>query len=214
MPNSRNNDATLPANPSLKDINQYKKRLNWGDTPPFYHLISQSISEAEYVLEHGFDSAIKRLIDQRNWNFNAPTMHSDNPKPRLALTHLFTERGFEIHAFAFEEDTPVNSFSQSNPKMEFIRWDPATMHLLVRINQLHKFIAFYFRNGDKADKALILHAHKIVHAIIEFLKQELNIVSCNGVSIKDFYLSCEKGLEDSDYETTMTSLLLQQPNKE
>ena len=64
-------------------------------------------------------------------------------------------------------------------------WDPHSMKSLLRINQLHKFIGFYFENGDVADKALILHAQGIAQNR-GFLQKELNITSVDGVSIKDF----------------------------
>jgi hypothetical protein len=53
-----NNKALLPSNPTLKDINWYKKQINWGELPPFYHLIASSVSESEVILEHGFDNAV------------------------------------------------------------------------------------------------------------------------------------------------------------
>ena len=34
--------------------------------------------------------------------------------------------------------------------------------------------------GDEADKALILHSHKVVHKIIAFLQTQLNIVKVDG----------------------------------
>ena len=56
----------LPENPSLKDINAFKKQINWGELPAFYHLVAQSLGESEGLLSHGFDNAAKRIIDQRN----------------------------------------------------------------------------------------------------------------------------------------------------
>jgi hypothetical protein len=64
------NKAHLPSNPTLKEINWYKKQINWGELPPFYHLVASSVSEAEGVLEHGFDNAVKQLINRRNWNLD------------------------------------------------------------------------------------------------------------------------------------------------
>ena len=37
MPNSHNK-AQLPSNPTLKEINWFKKQINWGELPHFYHL--------------------------------------------------------------------------------------------------------------------------------------------------------------------------------
>ena len=57
---------------------------------------------------------------------------------------------------------------------------------------LSTFIGFYLDQGDEADKALILHSHKVVHKIIAFLQTQLNIVKVDGVTIKSFYQLCEK----------------------
>ncbi|QFU06517.1 hypothetical protein FIU82_16130 (plasmid) [Pseudoalteromonas sp. THAF3] len=193
------NKARLPANPTLKEINWYKKQLNWGELPPFYHMVSQSLSESENLLEHGFDTAIKRLLDKRNWNLKTlggqedhnGIIHCDN-KPRIGLHQSFTERGFELSAYAYAGDEKIRHYVRDNAKMEFDVWDPATMEHVIRIGQLHKFIAFFFDNGDDADKALIIHAHKVVHDTVELLRRELNVQAYNGVSIKEFYKMCEK----------------------
>ena len=50
MPGTHNK-AQLPSNPTLKEINWYKKQINWGELPPFYHLVASSVSEAEGILE-------------------------------------------------------------------------------------------------------------------------------------------------------------------
>ena len=105
------NRIQLPDNPSLKDINRYKKQLNWGELPPFYHLVAQSLGESEGLLTHGFDNAIKKIIDKRNWNIQllggfidqSNIIHCDN-KPRLALYQVFTDRGFELHAIPYAKD--------------------------------------------------------------------------------------------------------------
>ncbi|SJN47684.1 hypothetical protein CZ797_15205 [Pseudoalteromonas sp. JB197] len=34
MPGTHNK-AQLPSNPTLKEINWYKKQINWGELPPF-----------------------------------------------------------------------------------------------------------------------------------------------------------------------------------
>ena len=64
------NKAHIPSNPTLKEINWFKKQINWGELPPFYHLIASSVSESEGILNHGFDNAVKHLIDKRNWNLD------------------------------------------------------------------------------------------------------------------------------------------------
>jgi hypothetical protein len=210
-----NNKALLPSNPTLKDINWYKKQINWGELPPFYHLIASSVSESEGILEHGFDNAVKRLIDKRNWNLDLLGGHEDSlgeihceNKPRVALHQIFTDRGFELWALPYAKDVTIDQYIKDNRFMEFKVWDPVTMRSLIRINQLHKFIGFYFDRGDTADKALILHAHKTVHKIITFLQRELNVVKLDGVTIKDFYQLCEKDSRACSDEIDIARIML------
>ncbi|WMN60417.1 hypothetical protein NI389_03115 [Pseudoalteromonas xiamenensis] len=210
-----NSKAQLPANPTLKEINWFKKQINWGELPPFYHMVASSVSESEGVLHHGFDNAVKRIIDKRNWNIQLlggfeddhGLIHCDS-KPRLGLHQSFTDRGFELWAFPYAKDIQIDTYVKDNRLMEFSIWDPHTMKNILRINQLHKFIAFYFERGDIADKALILHAHKVVHKIIAFLTRELNIVKVDGVSIKDFYQLCEKDARACGDEVDLARLML------
>lgn len=216
------NKAQLPSNPTLKEINWYKKQINWGELPPFYHLVASSVSESEGILEHGFDNAVKRIIDKRNWNLDileghedaAGEIHCEN-KPRIALHQVFTDRGFELWALPYAKDVTIDKYVKDNRFMEFNEWDPVSMKSLIRINQLHKFIGFYFERGDKADKALILHAHKVVHKIISFLQRELNVVKLDGVTIKELYQLCERDSRACSDEIDIAKLMLgENHNKE
>ena len=212
-----NNKARLPENPTLKDINWYKKQLNWGELPPFYHLVASSVSESEGIFQHGFDNAITRLTDKRNWNLtllngyedDRGTIHSEK-KPRIAINQVFTDRGFELWAAPFAKDSPLETdiLIKDNKFLEFVTWDPHSMRNLMRFNQLHKFIAFYFDRGDLADKSLILHAHKVVHKIINYLKKEMNVVKVDGVSIKEFYQLCEKDSRMCSDEIDLAQIML------
>lgn len=189
----------LPRKPTLKDINLFKKSLNWGELPPFYHMVAQSLGESEGLLTHGFDTALKRIVDKRNWNVELlggyidqeGTIHCEG-KPRLAVYQVFTERGFELHAFPYAKSKEIDQYVRENRLMEFRTWDPHNMKILLRINQLHKFIDFYFQRGDEADKALIIHAFKTVNQVLTFLKQRLDIKKIDGVSIRQYYDMQEK----------------------
>lgn len=210
----QNKKNELPKNPTLKDINWFKKQLNWGELPPFYHLVAASVGEAEGVFSHGFDNAIKRITDKRNWNLallggeelENGEIQCDNP-PRLALYQVFTERGFELFAFPYAKDKEIDQYVKENKLMEFKVWDPHAMRNVLRINQLHKYIQFYFQRGDEADKALILHSHKIVHKTIEFLKSELNIIKVSGVSIKEYYQKAERSADACQDELALAHLM-------
>lgn len=201
------NRHKLPANPSLKDINWFKKQINWGELPPFYHLVSQSLAESEGMLTHGFDNAVKKILDKRNWNLQllggyidaSFEIHCDN-KPRIALYQVFSERGFELHAIPYAKDQEVDQYVKNNRYMEFTVWDPLSMRLIMRVNQLHKFIDYYFEMGDDADFALILHAHRTVHKVIQFLQQHVNVVKVDGVTIKSYFDVQEKRLGQANLD--------------
>lgn len=204
----------LPKNPTLKDINWFKKQLNWGELPPFYHLVTASVSEAEGIFSHGFDNAIKRIIDKRNWNLgllggeelDSGEIICEKP-PRISLYQVFTERGFELLAFPYAKEKEIDQYVKDNKLMEFHVWDPHSMRNILRINQLHKYIQFYFQRGDEADKALILHSHKVVHKTIEYLKSELNVVKLSGVSIKDYYQKAERTAAACEDELALAQLM-------
>ncbi|OUL59608.1 hypothetical protein [Pseudoalteromonas ulvae] len=214
----QNSKAKLPVNPTLKEINWYKKQLNWGELPPFYHMVASSLAESEGILSHGFDNAVKRMIDKRNWHvelLGGTISHSGiidcEKKPRIALHQIFTDRGFELHAFPLVKDKQIDQYISDNKYMEFRIWDPYTMKIVLRINQLHKYMQFFFQRGDDADKALIIYSHKIVYKIIEFLKKELNVVSVKGVSIKEFYDLCEKERTVDQDDLALARLISPEP---
>lgn len=214
------NKAQLPANPTLKDINWYKKQINWGELPPFYHMVASSLGESEGILTHGFDTAVKRLLDKRNWNLpllggfedRSGQIFCDTP-PRIVLYQVFTERGFELQAFPLAKDKEIDQYVKGNKLMEFVVWDPHHMKLILRINQLHKFIEYYFQRGDDADKALIIHAHKVVTKVVEFLKKQLNVVKIDGVSIRQMYDLREKHAINGDADELLLAGLLS-PNQD
>lgn len=204
---NQSNRYKLPENPTLKDINWYKKQINWGELPPFYHMVAQSLGESEGIVTHGFDNAIKRIIDRRNWNLDRLGGHIDDhniihcpQKPKIALYQVFTERGFELHALPYARGKEIDQYIKNNNLMDFIVWDPLTMRMILRINQLHKFIAFYFEHGDQADFALILHAHKIVHQVINYMREHVEVTKVEGVSIRTFFETQEKRLAGVDQD--------------
>jgi hypothetical protein len=177
-------------------------------------MVAQSLGESEGVLTHGFDNAIKRIIDKRNWNLALLNGYIDSGniihcqhKPRLALYQVFTERGFELHAIPYAKDSEIDQYVKGNRLMEFHLWDPLNMRLILRVNQLHKFISFYFEHGDDADFALILHAHKAVNDVIGFLQQHVHITKVDGVSIRTFFEQQEKLLGQADADELQISAL-------
>lgn len=212
MDKSARQRQLLPPNPSLKDINAFKKQINWGELPAFYHLVAHSLGESEGLLSHGFDNAAKRIIDKRNWNLpllggyvdNANVIHCEK-KPRIALYQRFTSRGFELHALPYAKESEIDQYVKGNRLMEFLLWDPVSMRLILRINQLQQFISFYFEHGDDADFALIQHAHQTVDNIIMFLRQQVDVVKVDGVSIRSFYAEQKKAFGYADEDALQLS---------
>ncbi|NTS75972.1 hypothetical protein HR060_03750 [Catenovulum sp. SM1970] len=207
MSSSSINRPILPENPKLKDINRYKKQLNWGEMPAFYHLIASSVSEVENLNSMGFDNALKRILDKHNWNLDLLDGYIDgdnnvhtNKKPRIALYQLFTDRGFEIHCFPYAKDKEIDQFIKNHRLVEFNVWDPMTMKLLCRVNQLHKFITFTCTQGDKGDIALIEYTIELVEDLIGYLKTQVDIVKVDGVSIRQYYQEQQKRLDDDDLQ--------------
>lgn len=203
----------LPKNPTLKDINLLKKTINWGELPPFYHMVSQSLGESEGLLTHGFDTALKKIVDKRNWQVEVLGGHVDKDgtihcegKPRIAIYQVFTDRGFELHAYPYARNKEIDQYVKDNRLMEFRTWDPHSMKTLLRINQLHKFIDFYFQRGDDADKALIIYAFKSVNKVLNFLKRELDVVKVDGVSIRQYYDMQEKAMGNDPDAILMAGL--------
>ena len=131
-------------------------------------------------------------------------------KPRIAIHQVFTDRGFELWAVPYAKDKQLetDTLIKDNKFIEFNTWDPYSMRTLLRLNQLHKFIGFYFERGDVADKALILHSHKVVHKIIAYLKKEMNVIKVEGVSIKEFYQLCEKDSRICSDEVDLAQIML------
>jgi hypothetical protein len=86
---------SLAKTPNLKEINALKKKLNWGDVPAIYHLVTSSLSELDGILSHGFDSAYKTILDRNTWNLPALNGHRDldgnievKIKPKLIFRRL------------------------------------------------------------------------------------------------------------------------------
>lgn len=185
----------LPDEAEIKDINAFKKKINWGEIPAFFQLVGKSIADAEGFIHYGFDNAFKKIVDRKNWNYeklgipvNADrTMaeHALEPirRPKICLYHVFNKTGYELLAFPYVKSVLIDEFRENDPKLDFRRWDPSQMKVLVRIPELHKFIAFTLVNGDDADMALIIHAHNVVNRMISMLENEVDVHEIRGLSI-------------------------------
>lgn len=178
--------------PNLKEINAYKKKLNWGDIPAIYQLAANSISDLDGILSLGFDNPFKQLLNQSNWNqhiaVKGNTKKSGNAsiKPSISLYHHMTEQHYELHCYPMINNERVLQAQLNNPLCPFINWSPETMQVLFRLNSLIPFIVYTFQKGDKADYALIRYANQRVDELISLLEQSFDITRVNGYSILEF----------------------------
>ncbi|MCO4798049.1 MAG: hypothetical protein KC484_02460 [Colwelliaceae bacterium] len=185
--------SNLPDKPTLKDINAYKKKLNWGEVPSIYHMASSAIGELDGILTHGFDSAYKSILDPECWNLeclkgfkdSAGNIHVKN-KPVIELRHVFCSNNYELHCYPIVEGERVLVHLQDNPLCPFQNWQPETMQMLFRLNSIVPMIVFTFESGDKADMQLIRYAHNRIEALIEILNQSFEIKHIQGFSIAGF----------------------------
>ncbi|MEW6992027.1 hypothetical protein AADZ91_15265 [Colwelliaceae bacterium 6441] len=183
----------LPDKPTVKDINAYKKKLNWGEVPSIYHMTSSSVSEVEGILTHGFDSAYKRLLDPSCWNLTYLGGSKDEcgnievkQKATIELRHVYCHNNYELHCYPVVKGERVLIQLKDNPHCPFINWQPETMQMLFRLNHIVPMIVYTFENGDKADMQLIKYAHYKVEELIERLNQSFNVTHIQGYSIAKF----------------------------
>lgn len=193
----------LSSNPSLKEINAFKKSLNWGDVPAIYHLAASAISDVDGILTHGFDSAFKQLLDKSNWNLTIAGQVTNTVKPQISLYHNINEHNYELHCYPIINHERVMDTQINNPICPFIKWYPETMQMLFRLNSLIPFIVYSFQKGDKADYALIRYANTRVDELIVLLEQSFDIIEIKGYSIADFCKEIHrKHNQASDSSTT------------
>jgi hypothetical protein len=184
--------SELSNNSSLKEINTYKKKINWGDIPTIYQLATNSISDLDGMLTHGFDNAFKQLLDKGNWNINMIDQQNDimgkvtTAKPKISLNHHMNEQHYELHCYPIINNERVLQTQLNHPLSPFVTWRPETMQMLFRLNSLTPFIVYTFQKGDAADYALIRYANKRVKALILLLQQSFDITDIEGYTIAGF----------------------------
>jgi hypothetical protein len=184
--------SELSNNSSLKEINTYKKKINWGDIPTIYQLATNSISDIDGMLTHGFDNAFKQLLDKRNWNISMIDQQNDimgkvtTAKPKISLNHHMNEQHYELHCYPIINNERVLQTQLNHPLSPFVIWRPETMQMLFRLNSLTPFIVYTFQKGDAADYALIRYANKRVKELILLLQQSFDITDIEGYTIAEF----------------------------
>ena len=191
----------LADNATTKDINAFKKRINWGEVPALFHTVSNNIADAEGFIDYGFDNAYKHITDRRNWNihklngnerqsYTAPIITPNTRflnKPTISIYHVFNNNGYELLAFPVVNGKEIDDYRKNDESLDFLVWDPSQMKVLVRLAHLHNFINLSVNIGDDADLALVIHAHLVVEKMISMLKQEVNVKEVKGMSIQRAY---------------------------
>ena len=193
---------SLSERPSLKEINAYKRKINWGDVPANFHLVSSSLGDLDGILTHGFDSAYKRILNPSFWNLLLLKSSSDEQgnikvkyKPKIVLRHEYNDMGYELHCYPVlhgEEEEIVYQNMRNNPLCPFNNWTPESMQMLFRVNSFVSFSIFCYQSGDEADIALTRYAHYRIEELIATLAQSFQIIEVKGYNIAQFYQEIAK----------------------
>jgi len=181
-------------NPSLKEINALKKKLNWGDVPAIYRMATTAIGDLDGILSHGFDSAYKNILDRTTWNLDLLQGYKDAEgnlqvkiKPKIALRHSYSESHYELHCYPIVYDEKLNRELVNDPACPFINWYPEVSRRLFRVSSLVSFMIYAYSNGDKADMALIKYAYLSIENLISILSESFEITEIKGYNIAEFY---------------------------
>ncbi|GAA5134280.1 hypothetical protein [Thalassotalea piscium] len=183
----------LPINPTLKDVNSFKKKLNWGEIPTIYHMAAISIGDLDSILTDGFESGYKTIFNRSNLNLAHLGGHIDiagdihiTHKPKIALRHIYSEQHYELHCFPVVQGERINRTLVDHEHCAFKQWHPESMRVLFRLSNLVSFIVYAFRNGDEADMALIKYANRRVSELMTTLSESFEIIDVRGFSIAKF----------------------------
>jgi hypothetical protein len=186
--------SSLSADSNLKEINAHKKKINWGDVPAIYHMVSSSIGDLDGILTHGFDSAYKKILNPNFWNLPLFSPYKDQQnnlqvknKPEIYLRHEYNDMGYELHLYPVVDGQIIKEAMINHPRCPFTRWHPESMQMLFRINSLVSFNIFCYQSGDEADLALIKYAYFRVNKLIDTLSESFHIVEVKGYNIAQFY---------------------------
>jgi len=191
--------SSLSSKSNLKEINAYKKKINWGDVSTIYHMFSTSVGDLDGILTHGFDSAYKQVLNPNTWNLdllgaskNADGSLHVESKPQISLRHEYNEMGYELHCYPVIDGKNITQNMTNKANCPFNNWLPEKMQMLFRVNSLVAFAIYSFQNGDEADIALLKFAHYKVEELITILSESFQIFAVKGYSIAEFYQEIAK----------------------
>ncbi len=185
--------STLPSNAPLSAINAHKKKLNWGEIPAIYSMVTSSASDLDQLLTHGFESGYKSILNKENWNLEKLGGSKDENgtisvavKPKIMLKHVYDEIGYEVHCYPLIKGEMVYHPLSGSDECPFKEWLPLSMRQLFRVNKLPDFIISTVNKGDDADKALIKHIYLRVQKLLTELDQDFNVITVKGYNIAEF----------------------------
>jgi hypothetical protein len=201
---------------NLKEINALKKKLNWGEMPAIYHMVSTSAGDLDAILTHGFESGYKNILNKESWNL-AKLGGSKGPngeinvqyKPKITLRHIYNEMGYELLCYPMVNGQRLNENAIDNPYCPFKKWIPETMRRLFRVNSLATYVIFIAKNGDEADMKLVKHIYNRVEELIKILSESFDIQDIKGYNIAEFYQEVQKRSEGA-----LASVLLEQAEED
>ncbi len=191
--------SSLSPNASLKEINAFKKKINWGEVSSIYHMFSSSLGEVNGILTYGFDSAYKQILNPNSWNLTllGASKKPDGSiqvknKPQICLRHEFNDMGYELHCYPAIDGEIVTHSMIDKGTCPFNNWEPEKTQMLFRLNSLVAFAIYCFQSGDEADRALLKYAHYKVKELITILSESFQIIVVKGYSIAEFYQEIAK----------------------
>ncbi|WP_026374981.1 hypothetical protein [Aestuariibacter salexigens] len=188
---------------NLRQIIQLKKKINWGDLPAAFHVVTTSLSDLEGLQEHGFDHPVKRLLDRRNWSlktlrgreFEDGSLEFEY-KPRVILYRTSNELDFEVNCYPLIDDQEIRQFCQNQPGLPFNTWDPNYMRSVAKVSGLPDFMRHTYWSGDDADHALVEYANYLVEGLIVYLSKHLDIVEIKGNSIREIIEEVDRRVKE------------------
>ncbi|WP_448213385.1 hypothetical protein [Colwellia sp. MEBiC06753] len=186
--------SNLSNNPELKEINALKKKLNWGEVPAIYHMVSTSVGELDGILTHGFESGYTNILNKERWNLpklggtrDKDGIISIQYKPKISLRHVYNEMGYELHCFPNVLGERVNRNMINHPDCPFKSWIPEADRRLFRINSLANFVIYIVQKGDEADYAMIKYIYRRVEQLIDILAESFDIKEVRGYNLAEFF---------------------------
>jgi hypothetical protein len=178
----------------LRAIGHAKRTLNMGVYTPFFHAMMQRAGELEGILTDGFETPLRQMLYQGNWNTALLKHELDADRtlyfteaPRLCVRGDYDDTQYVIRTFPVSDKgtmvyQPVSENSELNT--DFIRWDPHTMGRLITVKELPRFARQALSSGDAADKALLVFIHNRVVDVLSHVHAHFRVLQFSGPTVE------------------------------